>query len=70
MVLFLWGALKFILNAGEEEKRNQGKQFMLWGIIALAVMISVWGLVNIVTETFDIGDTNFLPQVKPIKPSA
>ena len=65
VVMFIWGAVNFfIINADEEAKRTQGKQFMVWGIIALAVMISVWGLVNVVGGTFGI-KTNFLPQVKP-----
>lgn len=65
VVLFIWGAIKFfIIEASEEAKREQGKQFMLWGIIALTVMISIWGLVKIVGGTFGL-QTNFLPQVKP-----
>jgi hypothetical protein len=64
MVSFIWGVVNFfILNADEEAKRAQGKQFMLWGIIALAVMISVWGLVNILGATF--GVKSVLPGVAP-----
>ena len=64
MVMFTWGAVKFfIIEASEEAKRAQGKQFMIWGIIALAVMVSVWGLVNILGATFNI-DTKFIPEVK------
>lgn len=65
ILMFIWGAVKFfIINADEEAKRAQGKQFMIWGIIALAVMISVWGLVGILGSTFGIG-TSVLPTVKP-----
>ena len=65
IVMFVWGAIKFfIINADEEAKREQGKQFMIWGIIALAVMISVWGLVNILSNTFGINGS-VLPQVAP-----
>jgi hypothetical protein len=64
-VMFVWGAVNFfIINADEEAKRAQGKQFMIWGIIALAVMLSVWGLVGILGNTFGI-DGNVLPQVRP-----
>jgi hypothetical protein len=63
---FIWGAVKFfIIDSGEEAKRDQGKQFMLWGIIALTVMVSIWGLVHILGVTFGIPNTSFLPQVKP-----
>lgn len=63
---FVWGTVKFfIINVDDEKKRQEGKQFMLWGIIALAVMISVWGLVAILGGTFGIEDTSVLPQVSP-----
>jgi|SRR3989338_1429411 len=64
-VFFVWGAVKFfIIQADEEAQREQGKQFMIWGIVALAVMLSVWGLVGILTST--IGQRgSVLPQVCP-----
>ena len=66
VVMFAWGTINFlIINADEEAKREEGKQFMIWGIIALAGMISVWGLVKILAVTFGITDTSFLPQVAP-----
>jgi hypothetical protein len=65
-VMFVWGVVQFfIINANEEAKRAQGKQFMIWGIIALAVMLSVWGLVGILGTTFGIDDMQFLPEVTP-----
>ena len=64
-VMFIWGVINyFIINADEEAKRAQGRQFMIWGIVALAVMISVWSLVNIVGNTFGFS-TSALPTVKP-----
>ncbi len=62
---FVWGVVQFvILGAGEETKRTQGKQRMIWGIIALAVMLSIWGLVAILGSSLGI-ETNILPQVSP-----
>ena len=65
IVFFVWGVIQYvILGAGEETKRTQGRQHMIWGVIALAVMLGVWGLVGIVTRTFG-PDIRVLPQVKP-----
>ncbi len=55
LLAFFWGLAKFILNADDEESRKSGKQFMIWGIIALFVMVSVWGLVQVIAQTFGIG---------------
>lgn len=65
IVMFVWGAVKFfIIGADEESKREQGKQFMIWGVIALTVMTAVWGIVGIVGGTFGL-KSNVLPQVCP-----
>jgi hypothetical protein len=65
-VLFIWGVIKFFfINVDEEAKRAQGKQFMIWGIVALAVMLSMWGLVNVLRNTFNINTGSILPQVTP-----
>ena len=65
MVFFVWGVVKFfIINAGEEAKKSESKQYMIWGIVALAVMLSIWGLVAVLGTTFNL-NTTILPQVKP-----
>jgi hypothetical protein len=64
--MFIWGLVKFLfINAGEEAKREQGRQFMIWGVIALAVMLSVWGLVGVLRSSFGFGAGSLLPKVTP-----
>ena len=60
LCVFIYGMAKFI-GTQDSGEREQGKQFMLWGIIALAVMFSVWGLVAILGNTF--GVNNVIPQL-------
>lgn len=52
LLAFLWGLSMLIFYAGDAAKRSEGKQIMIWGVIALFVMVSVWGLVNLLKETF------------------
>ena len=56
LIFFFYGLAKYILNSGDEEKRTEGKGIMIWGIIALFVMVSVWGLVNLLANTFEVND--------------
>ena len=51
VVIFLWGVFQFI-RAGGDEKTQAGKEFMFWGIVGLFVMVSVWGIVAILQNTF------------------
>ncbi len=56
-MVFLWGAFDvFILGATSEEVKEKGKNLMLWGLIGFFVMVSIWGLVNILTGTVSFGN--------------
>jgi hypothetical protein len=56
-IVFLWGAFQtFIVGATSEETRENGKNLMLWGLIGFFVMVSIWGLVNILTGTISFGN--------------
>ncbi len=59
-VIFLWGVVRYITAGGNEEKTEQGRNLILYGVIGLAVMIGVWGFVNIVL-TFIFSSSNPIP---------
>ncbi len=63
-VVFIWGVVQYVINTDDEKKKSKGREFMIWGIIGLTVMFSIWGLVSILANTFNI-DVNFVPQVRP-----
>ena len=62
VAMFIWGVIQYVINNDEEAKKEKGKQFMIWGVIGLAVMFGVWGLVRIVGTTFGIQYA--IPQLK------
>lgn len=59
---FLWGMVQYIRNADNEKKREESKKFIYYGILGLTVMVSIWGIVRIVTSTFGLGNT--VPQLQ------
>lgn len=54
LLAFFWGLAKFIFSAGDEEKRESGKHIMIWGIVALFVIVSIWGIVRFIGDALDI----------------
>ncbi|HEY9583042.1 MAG TPA: hypothetical protein VJK09_01885 [Candidatus Paceibacterota bacterium] len=57
LVYFIWGVAQVVLNAGDETKLEEGKKTMLWGVIALFVMVSLWGLATALSGSFGLQDT-------------
>lgn len=53
VVYFVWGVITYVVSADEEVK-TKGRDKMIYGIIGLAVIIGLWGLVKILTNTFGV----------------
>lgn len=54
-IVFIWGIFQYLILGGhDDEVREKGKQLMLFGLIGFFLMVSVWGLVNILVGTFNL----------------
>ncbi len=61
-IVFIVGIfMYFIAGAADAEKRDKGKQVMIYGIIGFFVMVSVWGLVRILTGTVGLNNNRPVP---------
>lgn len=65
VLYFLMALLNYIRKAGDEKERSAARQSMIWGIVIIAVMVSVWGLVEFLQDTFgvDSGSTFQAPDI-------
>lgn len=53
LLVFIWGVFKYmILGGGDEGSREEGKQLMIWAIVGFVVMVSVFGIVNLIASGF------------------
>jgi hypothetical protein len=59
LITFLYGVFKYFIAGGANlEQRQKGTQVIMYSVIGFAVMISVWGIVNLVVGTFGFDNTN------------
>lgn len=56
VIYIVWNVVKFIRAEGDS--RAEIRSSILWGIVGLAVILSIWGLVNILIQTFGIGNSS------------
>ena len=56
VVYFVWGVISYVI-AGDEEAKKKGRDRIIYGIIGLAVIVAVWGLVKILTNTFGVNNS-------------
>ena len=72
LVAFFWGLAIYLFNFGEgkDDKQKQGRSLMLYSILALFVMVTIWGIVGLLANSFNI-DQNAsvnLPQIGNLDP--
>ena len=54
IVMFMYGLISYIINSGNEEKRKEGINYIIAGVVGLFIMVSVWGLVQVLSDTFGV----------------
>lgn len=69
VVYFVWGVVTFVISSDEEAK-TAGRNRIVFGIIGLAVIIGMWGLVNLLKNTFNLNNTTNvqLPTIPVVVP--
>ena len=53
-LFFVWGIAEFIRKADDASSREEGKKRMIWGVIALTVLATIWGIVRWIQGEFGL----------------
>ena len=64
-IVFIWGVFTYFIAGGaNEEKQKEGKKFIFYALIGFVLMISLWGIVNLL-----VGTLGFERQSRPCLPT-
>ena len=66
LVYFLFGLMRLIFNAGDEGQAADGKRHMGWGLIGMTIMVSVFGLLNLIESFVGAREDLNLPDPLPL----
>ncbi len=58
IVVFFWGLIKYLWDVGGSEDKSEGLQIMMYGVIAIFVMVSIWGIIRLLQNTFKVTSTD------------
>lgn len=68
IVVFFWGLIKYLLHDGSSEDAHKGVYQMIWGVVAIFVMVSIWGLIALLQRTFGVdNNTAKIPAAVPLR---
>ena len=54
LLVFVWGMVRLIIAAGDPDKIKEAKGFILWGLIGMAILASVFGIVTFIQSYFGV----------------
>ena len=55
VVMFVWNILKYFIKGGDDiGAKKEAGQYVLWSVVGFFVILSFWGMVNILTNTFKL----------------
>ena len=53
--LFVYGLVEFLWNSRSGKPDEAGKSHMIYGVIGMLIMASVWGIIGVINDTFSLG---------------
>lgn len=70
ILVIIWGVISFMIagSKGDEEASKKAKNTILYGILGLFVITTIWGLVAIVRRTLGTGTPGSADVVLPCVP--
>ncbi|MEY4747458.1 MAG: hypothetical protein RLZZ416_507 [Candidatus Parcubacteria bacterium] len=53
--LFIFGLVEFLWKLNEGGENSEGRKHMIWGLAGMLIMISVYGIIVLLDNTFNLG---------------
>ncbi|MBI2482417.1 MAG: hypothetical protein HYV76_02575 [Candidatus Vogelbacteria bacterium] len=67
VLYFIYGLVKYVTSSEDDDKKA-ARSIMVYGVIVIAVMVSIWGLVGLVQTVF-LGGSEFAVPSAPEIPN-
>lgn len=67
VIWFIWGVISYVIS-GDEEKKKDARGHIIQGLIGLFIILSFWGIVGLINNTFGVGPTQLRARDIPCVP--
>lgn len=63
-LVFVLGVAKFIWSSGSEKESKDSKKLLIWGLIGMFVLVTIWGIIYFLQGELGFNDPFGIPQIK------
>lgn len=55
LIAFMWGVIQYIRNADSPAERDKMRGFIMWSILAMFIILSLWAILYVVGNSLQLG---------------
>ena len=60
---FVLGVARFIKSSGSDKDSKDSKNLLIWGLVGMFVLVTIWGIISFLRGEFDFGSGAAIPQI-------
>ena len=70
LFMFLWGFVEFLWDLKDGKVNDEGKQHMVYGLVGMLIMVSVYGIISLIMNTLgiDFGTATDVSRIQQVNP--
>lgn len=68
LFLFFWGIVEYLWELKDGKADGDGRKHMLWGMVGMLIMVSVYGIINIIVNTLELDDAMDTSRIQNVSP--
>lgn len=54
VLIFIWNVFQYFIRTADSKNKSEASMYVLWSIIGFFVILSFWGLVNVLKNTISL----------------
>lgn len=63
-LVFVWGVARYIKSAGNEKEIKDSKNLLIWGVVGLFILVTIWGIITFLRSEFGFVGGLGIPQIR------
>lgn len=60
LLMFIWGLFQMMVELSNGGDGKTGKSHMVWGIVGLTIMVAVWGIIGIISNSIGVDTSGMI----------
>ncbi len=70
LFLFFVGIVEYLWEIKDGKTDGDGRKHLIYGLVGMLIMVSVYGIINMIVNTFELDDATDISRMQNVNPGA